>query len=411
MRRRRCIPALLLLSVLAAALPACALVGGGAGSYKVIAYFPRAVSVFKSSDVRVLGLPAGTVQKIEIQGDKVKITMSIAKDIPIPAAAHAQIIPQSLIGERYIQLTPAWHQGEPTAEDGHVIELADTIVPVEPDEALAALKDFLDSLDPKGLGTLVDNLATDLEGNGATLGSALGELSQLVATFADKDQELLSIVDSFDRLTSTLTTREQQLGRVLDTFSQATQVLADERRSIEGLLHGLASVSQNGLDLVSEHASRLRTDIETITRTAQAIDVNLGSVEKLLDSAPILVDGILGAYNPTLRAFDLRQSFSPLIANVLGDLFTSLGITPPVPICIPIDVACSAGVAGQSASAPAPASLQASSSVGPLDSVLGLVNSPTLPPPATQRPSMADRLAGVGEFVSEAARSLLGVGS
>jgi virulence factor Mce-like protein len=408
-RPRRAIAALLLAGVVAAALPACSVMGGGPGSYKVVAYFPRAVSVFKSSDVRVLGLPAGSVQKIEIQGDKVKITMAISKDIPIPAKAHAQIIPQSLIGERYIQLTPAWHQGEPKAEDGHVIALADTIVPVEPDEALAALKDFLDSLDPKGLGTLVDNLATDLDGNGSTLGAALGELSKLVATFADKDKELLSIVDSFDRLTTTLTTREKQLGRVLDTFSQATQVLADERRSIETLLRGLASISRNGLDLVAEHASRLRTDIETVTRAAQSINVNLGSVEKLLDSGPILVDGITGAYNKDLRALNLRQSFSPVLANLLKPLFNSLGLGPPP--CIPIDVVCSTSVASQSAGGPTPADLRASGSGSPIDSLLDLVASPTLAPPVRHRASAADRIASVGGFLSDAAGSLLGVGT
>jgi len=35
------------------------------------------------------------------------------------------------------------------------------IVPVEPDEALAELKKFLDSLDPNGLGSLINNLSDD----------------------------------------------------------------------------------------------------------------------------------------------------------------------------------------------------------------------------------------------------------
>ena len=107
---------------------------------------------------------------------------------------------------------------------------------MEPDEALAAVKKFLDSLDPHGLGRLVNNLDDDLKGNGAALNATLGSLSKLVSTFAEKDDQLGHIIDSFDRLTATLATRDQQLGQVLDAFAQVSQVLADERQSISGLV-------------------------------------------------------------------------------------------------------------------------------------------------------------------------------
>src|SRR3546814_7559282 len=74
---------------------------------------------------------------------------------------------------------------------------------------------------------------------------AIGSLSDLVSTFADNDDVLLRIVDSFDRLSATLVTREQQLGEVLDAFADASQVLADERESIESLVAGLADLSRD----------------------------------------------------------------------------------------------------------------------------------------------------------------------
>ncbi|MGH9084296.1 MAG: MCE family protein, partial [Acidimicrobiales bacterium] len=234
---RRLVATLGLVALGTLVLPACGVLGGG-GTYEVTAYFDRAVSVFPSSDVRVLGLPAGSVSTVEIDGDQVRVDMSIDDDIKIPADATAQIVPQSLIGERYIQISPVFTDGMEALEPGSVIE--DTVIPVEPDEALAALKEFLDSLDPEGLGELITNLEEDLDGNGAALNDALGGLSDLVQTFAEKDDALLRIVDSFDALTATLTTREQQLGAVMDAFAEASQVLADERQSIEELIGGLA---------------------------------------------------------------------------------------------------------------------------------------------------------------------------
>ena len=314
---------LLVGSLIVASLPACGVLGGG-DTYTLTAHFPRAVSVFPSGDVRVLGLPAGEVTKVEIEGDSVLVELSIDSDIKVPKGARAQIVPQSLIGERYIQLSPAYVDGMDAMEDGE--EITDTIVPVEPDEALAALKEFLDSLDPNGIGELVTNLEEDLRGNGAALNDTLAEFSQLVDTFAANDDVLLRIVDSFDKLSATLVTRESQLGEVLDAFAAASDVLADERESITELVDGLADLSQTGLRLVGEHSTDLRADIETLADAAATIDANLSSVTKLLTAGNLLTTGLLDAYNPDLRAIDLRNNFSPLVFDLVQILEDDLGL-------------------------------------------------------------------------------------
>jgi len=377
------------------ALPACGLVDGG-DTYTLTARFDRAVSIFTSSDVRVLGLPAGEVTKVEVDGDKVLVELSIPSDIKVPAGATAQMVPQSLIGERYIQLSPAFKDGMDTMDDGEQIE--NTIVPVEPDEALAALKEFLDSLDPEGIGRLVTNLDDGLAGNGAALNDTLGSLSQLVSNFAEKDDVLLRIVDSFDRLSATLVTREAQLGEVLDAFAEASQVLADERENIGALVAGLADLSQNGLRLVGEHSSDLRTDIQTLADAAATIDANLSSVTTLLSSGNLLTSGLLDAYNPDLRAIDLRNNFSPLVTDIVEVLIGGLGLPS---VCAILPVPDCEGVLGLGTEA-TPAALTTTTPVGSLMTLLG---SPTVAVEAAAGPADA-----AGGFVHDAATTLLGVG-
>jgi virulence factor Mce-like protein len=389
----------------------CSFVGGGGSSHKLIAYFPRAVSLYKSSQVKVLGLPAGTVDAVEVVGTEVKVTMSIQSDIPIPKDVSALIAPQSLIGERYIALSPAWRQGMEKAPDG--MELRNTptdptrvIIPVEPDEALAELKKFIDALDPQGLGSLITNLSDDLKGQGPTLNHALDQVSQIVVTFADKDQQLVDIVDHFDKFTATLTTRETQLGDILSTFAQATQVLADERQSLENLLAGLADLSRDGLTLVAKHSQQLRTDLDTLTHLAQSIDVNLGTLVQLLDSGPKLVAGIQGAYNPALRAFNLRENFGPAAQEVLGPLFAFLGINPPT-VCVIGLQNCEDIVALATGS---PVRINVPRATTPIDDLLGLLSAPGVAP--TPPPSNADRMAdggaSIGGFLRSAAAGMVG---
>ncbi|HVE95153.1 MAG TPA: MCE family protein [Acidimicrobiales bacterium] len=368
-------------AVAAAVLPGCAT--AQADSYEVTAFFPKTVALFPSSLVRVIGLPAGKVTGIEVAGASVRVRMRIPASVPIPADAQATIIPLSLIGERYVQLSPAWKEGVPRAKDGMVIPLERTSVPVEPDEALAALKEFLDALDPEATGSLVKNLAADLDGNGEGLNAALEGLGTLTQTFADKDEQLLNIIDHFDRLTGTLASRDQQLGRVLDAFAATTGALADERASLESLLGSLAALSRDGFDLVSEHRARLDKDLTVLNRTLRMVQANIVQVEQLLDSGPLLVAGpghdgrrgLLGAYDEKYHHLDLRSTTSP----AGGQAFAALGLPAGI-VCLPIDVSCSVPTGGASARsrrAPAAATTPAGRAAAAL---------PVLSPAPTQLP-------------------------
>lgn len=367
---------LLSTAVLAAALAGCTS-GGGGDSYKLTAYFDKAISLYDQSSVRVLGLPAGKVTDVEVEGTQVRVEMTIDGDVPVPADVKATIVPLSLIGERYIQLFPAWVDGQTRAADGAVIPRERTTIPVEPDEALAAVKEFLDALDPDATGRLIKNLAGDLEGNGQHLNDALRGLGTLTQTLADKDEEIGRIIDQFDDFTATLAVRDRQLARVMQGFAATTGVLAQERQEIESLVAGLADLSTDGLDLVSEHGGRLEGDIEVLARTLKSVQSNIAGVRQLLDGGPLLVAGpnldgkagLAGAHDPKYHHLDLRTSVSP----TLDQFVRALGIIPALTVCLPVDVDCVA--------------TPAAATTGPNRSAAGA-------PAATEAPAVSPRAGG-----------------
>jgi phospholipid/cholesterol/gamma-HCH transport system substrate-binding protein len=410
--------------VAAVAVLASACTGSNGGGTKLTAYFSKAVSLYPQGQVRVLGLTSGRITRVRTEGNRVRVEMVMDKDVILPAGVKATIVPESLIGERYVQLFPAWTDGTPRAADGLVLGLDKTSIPVEPDEALAALKHLLDSLDPNATGRLVKNLADDLNGNGTNLNGAIKGLAQLSNDFAAKDQEIGSLVDHFDKFVATLDTREQQLGAILDSFATTTSLLAQERKDIEGLVSGLAQVSVSGLSLVSEHGPKLAHDIEVLTRTLQSVRANIDGVRALLASTPQLVagrdldgkdEGLLAAWDPHYHHLDLRNSSSPTVSAVLGLL--GLGS-----FCIPSDVACPPGGLPVPSPASAGAPTQPASTTGanpatagtPIDGVVDLLGSPTAVrvEPAAFRPPTTAALtsrshSGALGWIRRAARLLV----
>jgi phospholipid/cholesterol/gamma-HCH transport system substrate-binding protein len=426
-RRAAC----LAVAMMALTLPACStLTDSIPGGYQVTAYFSRALSLYHHSDVRVLGLSVGKVDAIVTEGDRVRVQMTLKKGTRLPAGVQAAIMPQSLIGERFVQLYPAWVDGEPTEPHGTVIPLERTTIPVEPDEALAALKRFLDDLDPNATGRLIRNLSQDLAGNGQNLNNAIAGLSSLSTTLADKDQDLAGLVDNFDAFTAALSTREQQLGAVMDEFAQVSSLLAQERDQVAGLIHNLSTLSGDALDLVSRHAARLETDVQTVSTLLATVDANLGAVDQLLSAGPELVAGpnldskagLIAAYNHKFHRIDLRDELSPAVAQFLG----ALGL-PGTPVCLPIDVGCVAPAAASTAhpvagkatapSGAAPAAAPAASSAPtpatPIDGVVSLLGSAAADPVETvayglsSAPPSSARPSGTLTRLARAARGLL----
>ena len=84
--------------------------GSGGNDKTVTAFFPRAVSVYEGSEVRILGIPVGQVREVVPEGTKVKVVMAYDSDVKVPADADAVIVSPSVVGDRYIQLSPAFEE-------------------------------------------------------------------------------------------------------------------------------------------------------------------------------------------------------------------------------------------------------------------------------------------------------------
>jgi virulence factor Mce-like protein len=106
------------------------------GSYRVTAYFTQTVGLYKGSDVRILGIPVGTITDVEPMGDRVRVDMEIDDTYAIPAEAEAVVLAPSLVSDRYVQFAPVYDGGA-TMKDGATVPLKDTATPVELDSARA----------------------------------------------------------------------------------------------------------------------------------------------------------------------------------------------------------------------------------------------------------------------------------
>ena len=132
----------------------------------------------------MVGVDVGEITASENVAGGVEVTFTVDDPaIQLPTDVQAAIIPVSLLGERYIQLLPAY-TGGPTLPENSTIGTERTAVPAEPDELLRSLQDYFGALDPGVVGRFVANTARLLEGNGQELGELIVQASELVQTLS-----------------------------------------------------------------------------------------------------------------------------------------------------------------------------------------------------------------------------------
>lgn len=319
--------ALLAVAAGALALPSCG--GDGSAGYEVTASFSRAVALYEGADVLVMGIDVGDVSAIEIVGDGIDVTMSVDEEVPLPADATAAIVPSSLIGERTVVLGPAWRQGDDELADGDRIPMERTVIPVEPDEALESVTELLQSLDPESVRRLLDEGAGALDGNGATLNQALGELAQLIPYLAEQDDELLALAGDVNVLADVVRARDTEVGDLLDDFAAVSGALADERESLARFLTSLTSLTLQGEGLLAAYETTLPEDMDTLAAVALTVKANGGSLRQLLRSLREFQVGVIDAYDPSNRSVRARVYTSQTVLSPIMEILLELGLVPP----------------------------------------------------------------------------------
>lgn len=307
--------------VAAASLTSC---GSAAGGYDLTARFPSAIALYEDSDVLVMGVTVGTVTAVTIDDDSILIDMRIDDNVPLPADVTASIVPSSLIGERNVVLAPAWQPGMAKLAPGAAIPMERTIVPIEPDDALKAITDLLQALDPDSVARLFDEGARALDGNGRTINQTLLQLSQLLPYLAEQDDELVAIAGDINALADVVRARDDQIGKLLDDFAIVADTLAAERQQIVGFIEQLASLAREGRALLTAYEVTLPQDLATLAEVSLTVQANAESVQQLVNSFSGFGAGVIDAYDAERHTLDARIFTSRSLSEPLTKLLEAL---------------------------------------------------------------------------------------
>lgn len=305
--------------------------------------FPQTNSLYEGSDVRILGVAVGTVDSLRPRGETVRATISYDESVTLPQDVKAVIVSPSIVGDRFVQLTPAYEGGAKLEDDAR-LGVDRTAVPVELDEVYGSLNDLSVALGPEGanedgsLSSLVSDTAAQLDGQGAQLNETLRNFGKLSTTLSNNKDDLFGSVREVSDFVDLLQRNDQSVRAFFDSTARVSEVLEGEREDLQATLQALGEALIEVRRLVRDNREELRGNVDKLATVAEVLGRHQDDLEEFTIGAPTALSNVALSYNGDSGTLDNHADTFELLLGVVdspGDLLCNVaqGFIPEFDQC------------------------------------------------------------------------------
>ena len=263
----------------------------------------------KQADVKIRGIVVGRVTSVHSTGEggaDIGLALTPSDLKLIPANVHAQLLPKTLFGEKYVELVIPSDASTEKLKAGDVIPQDRSTTALETERVLNDLLPLLQSLHPQQLSLTLNALSAALRDRGNRLGSSFvtagAYFRHLNPSLPQAGSDLQGLAD----LANTVADASPNLLATLDNLAASSRNLASERADLDSFLTSTTGFAATARDIVGQNEQRL-------IRLAQ-------------DSTPVLE--LLGHYAPEFPCFFKGlTTYDPIVTKSFGGLQPGLHIT------------------------------------------------------------------------------------
>src|SRR6478752_9292096 len=251
------------------------------------ATFTDASRLKAGQDVRISGVPVGSVKNVRLNPDNtVDVAFNINKRYQLYTSTRAVVRYENLVGDRYLEITsgPGELRKLPA---GSTIPKQNTQPALDLDALLGGLRPVLKGLDGAKVNEVSSAVIELLQGQGGAVSDLLSTTSAFTQNLAARDQ-LIGTVDE----------KGAQFNASVDQLQKLVTGLAEGRDPIAGAIPPLASAENDLTDMLQKSRRPLQGVIENTRPLAQRIDARKGDVNKVIEplAENYLRLNALGAY-------------------------------------------------------------------------------------------------------------------
>jgi len=214
------------------------------GSYEVTAVFDDALNLEVGAQVRVNGLPVGTVTRLGTRDFRAEVVMALDPDVELTSDATARLRSTTALGELFVQLAPAG-SGEPLG-DGDELAPSQTSVAATVEDSLAAASLLINGGSLGQVQTIVEEVNTAIGGRRSSAKKLLSETETFMAEANRSTRAIDRALTTLANAAELLDRREASIDTALTEIAPAARVLRRNTDKVVGLLETSDELARTG---------------------------------------------------------------------------------------------------------------------------------------------------------------------
>jgi phospholipid/cholesterol/gamma-HCH transport system substrate-binding protein len=313
--------------------------GGAAGGddvYRVTVEFADVMDLVPQSAVKVNDVTVGAVEDVSLDGWHARVRVRLLDSVRLPDNAVAELRQTSLLGEKFVSLSPPpGGGGVGRLKEGDTIPLDRSGRNPEVEEVLGALSLVLNGGGVAQLKTINVELTKAMAGHESDIKGAIRQLDTFIGGLDEHKSEVVRAIDGLDRLSARLAAQREDIGAAIEDLGPGLKVLADQREKLTQMLTALSDLGRVGTRVINASKADTIANLQALdpilTRLAEAGD-NLPGALEMLVTYPFpraATDAVKGDFTNLRITADL--DLRTILANLGGPKLPDLPAVPSLP--------------------------------------------------------------------------------
>jgi phospholipid/cholesterol/gamma-HCH transport system substrate-binding protein len=230
-------------------------------SHSYSADFAQASGLSSGDDVRVAGIPEGTVTGVRLDRAVIRVSFTLPKSVQLGDLTSASIEVATLLGTQYVELTPA---GAGRLSPSTTIPISRTKVPFDLADVTNGLSATVSGLDIPSLRAALRTVSQTFAHTPAVTRQVLHGLAGISRVVVSRQTQLSDLLRSTRTVTTTLASQRHTLDALFEDADQVLATLRARRVIIHELLVDSTRLGAELTRLVSHNAATLGPLLERL---------------------------------------------------------------------------------------------------------------------------------------------------
>ncbi|WP_241736593.1 MCE family protein [Dietzia sp. CW19] len=292
------------------------------GLRNATAYVADAAGLNTGDSVQVAGMKVGSVRKIALDGDRVRVDFAIDTGVALGSDTSAQIKTDSILGRRALAV---YSDGRGELEDA-TVPLERTSVPYSLTAALGDLTDTVEAMDTDSVDEALTVISETMEQSSPEVRGAIDGITRLSQSLNKRDEGVRELLDRAAGTTDILGRRSDQLNQLMVDGNTLFTELDLRRRALSELVANIDELARQLSGVVQDNEAQLGPALDKLERVSDLLIRNRESMDlglrRIVPFSTALSEAV--ASGPWFNAYVNNLSIGQYPQTILRDVMPLL---------------------------------------------------------------------------------------